>query len=396
MLADLYQELFPAASALEPYQLLEAFDNKTLETDHALWCLGRQALAVPEVAALLQAQPAAAITPALEALASSSPAACSFLEAWHAFLQEYGRRDYTLHELADPSWLEDPTPALSNLQTYLTQPERDPQADLAARAAARERLVADARERLRGYPRPVVERFEFLLKAAQEANLLAEDHNFWIDGRSLYCVRRVLLEWGRRLTEVAAIEQQGDVFYLTLDELRELGRKMARGQRPGHRRRLVAARQAEMTYFRTIQPPPALGTPPSGPPPPDTPIGRAMGRFFGEPPRQEGDPRIIRGHAGSPGVVRGPAKVISTLAEAARLRQGDVLVTTTTAPAWTPLFATVAAIVTDAGGPLGHCAVVAREYGLPAVVATGVATTCIQDGQLLEVDGAAGVVRILS
>jgi pyruvate,water dikinase len=88
--------------------------------------------------------------------------------------------------------------------------------------------------------------------------------------------------------------------------------------------------------------------------------------------------------------------VIATLAEADKLHQGDVLVTRATAPAWTPLFATAAAIVTDAGGILSHCAVVAREYRLPAVVGTEVATARIQDGQMLEVDGAAGVVRILS
>ena len=84
-----------------------------------------------------------------------------------------------------------------------------------------------------------------------------------------------------------------------------------------------------------------------------------------------------------------------SLAEAGRLRPGDVLVAETTAPPWTPLFATAAAIVTDTGGVLSHCAVVAREYGLPAVVGTGAATASIEDGRLVEVDGDAGLVRLL-
>jgi pyruvate,water dikinase len=94
--------------------------------------------------------------------------------------------------------------------------------------------------------------------------------------------------------------------------------------------------------------------------------------------------------------VRGRARVIRSLAEAQTLQKGDILVTETTSPAWTPLFATVAAVVTDTGGVLSHCAIVTREYGIPAVVGTGTATALIKDGQLLEVDGSAGSVRIVS
>jgi pyruvate,water dikinase len=87
--------------------------------------------------------------------------------------------------------------------------------------------------------------------------------------------------------------------------------------------------------------------------------------------------------------------VIRSLEEAGRLQQGEILVTETTAPPWTPLFATAGGIVTDAGGILSHCAVVAREYRIPAVVGTGGGTAVIVDGQMIEVDGDAGAVRIL-
>jgi pyruvate,water dikinase len=102
------------------------------------------------------------------------------------------------------------------------------------------------------------------------------------------------------------------------------------------------------------------------------------------------------GHAGSPGKARGRARLVRSLADAGKLGAGDVLVAEATAPPWTPLFATAAAIVTDAGGVLSHCAVVAREYRVPAVVGTGRATAVIQDGDLLEVDGDAGLVRIIA
>jgi len=103
---------------------------------------------------------------------------------------------------------------------------------------------------------------------------------------------------------------------------------------------------------------------------------------------------VLRGTAGSPGIVRGPARVLRSLADADKLRTGDVLVAETTAPPWTHLFATAAAVVTDTGGMLSHCAVVAREYGIPAVVGVGRATDLIHDGQIVEVDGHGGVVRL--
>lgn len=108
------------------------------------------------------------------------------------------------------------------------------------------------------------------------------------------------------------------------------------------------------------------------------------------------DPHILRGHPGSAGTVRGPARVVRALAETDKVRAGDVLVAVATMPAWTPLFATVAAVVTDVGGVTSHCAIVAREYGIPAVVGTSTATSVIKDGQLVEVDGHAGTVRILA
>jgi len=119
-------------------------------------------------------------------------------------------------------------------------------------------------------------------------------------------------------------------------------------------------------------------------------------RFGGGPPKVSSDPNTLAGYAGSPGKVFGMVKVIRTLDEAGKLAKGDILVTETTAPSWTPLFATAAAIVTDAGGVLSHCAVVAREYAIPAVVGAYTATHRLQDGMQVEVDGENGLVRIIA
>jgi pyruvate,water dikinase len=89
------------------------------------------------------------------------------------------------------------------------------------------------------------------------------------------------------------------------------------------------------------------------------------------------------------------ARIIFTLADTGKLSPGDVMIAPTTSPPWTPFFRIASAVVTDAGGVLSHCAIVAREYGIPAVVGTGVGTTRIEDGQRIRVDGDKGMIRIL-
>jgi pyruvate,water dikinase len=281
-------------------------------------------------------------------------------------------------------------PVLKNLKDYASQPDLDLGADQAALAADRDRLVEEARQRLTGYPEPARERFEFLLKAAQMGVILSEDHGFWIDFSGLYRVRGVFMELGRRLAEGGALDCADDVFYLTVEEVLETEDMLGHA---GLCRSLVAERKAEMERFRRISPPPVLGT--DYGPPPDDPFNRFMMKFFGGPPPASDAPDVVKGHAGSPGKVRGTARVIHSLQEAAKLEPGDILVAETTAPPWTPLFATAGGIVTDTGGILSHCAVVAREYRIPAVVGTGRATTTIRDGQLIEVDGDTGTVRVL-
>ena len=98
----------------------------------------------------------------------------------------------------------------------------------------------------------------------------------------------------------------------------------------------------------------------------------------------------------SPGRASGPARVIRTPEEFDRLQPGDVLIAPVTTPAWTPLFARAAAVVTDTGSPLAHASLAAREYGIPAVVGTGNATARLQDGQMVLVDGNTGLVEVLS
>ena len=200
-----------------------------------------------------------------------------------------------------------------------------------------------------------------------------------------YEVRRVVLEMGRRLATNGGIEASEDVFHLRVEELDDLSADL---------RSVVVERKAELAAFSGVVSPPMIGSLPPGPPPED-PVSRAVIKMFGGHPRESASADVFFGMPGSPGVARGRVRVLRSLADGDAMQHGEVLVAETTAPPWTPLFARAGAIVTDAGGILSHCAVVAREYSIPAVVGTKQATRSLRDGQLVEVDGTNGSVRIL-
>jgi pyruvate,water dikinase len=383
---EMYRDVLGAEGAFDSFKLLQGFENKTVESGTALWQLSREALRLPSVRAVLEEKAAEEVIPALAA----SDEGRAFLAKLNEYLDVYGRRSDKFDSLSYPSWIEDPTPVVKNLKDFVGQPDRDLVAERAALVAERDQAVAHARERLQGYPRQVREQFEFLLAAAQTGVVLSEDHGYWIDYCTMYEARQVLLACGRRLVAAGALERPDDTVHLSFEEIAA----SLRATPAIDRRALVAERKAEMAHFRAIQPPPVLGTMPAGPPP-DDPMTRTMGKFFGAPPKPPTDPTRLEGAAGSPGKTVGTARVIRALSDAGRLGKGEILVAETTAPPWTPLFATAGAVVTDTGGILSHCAVVAREYGIPAVVGVGAATALIKDGQTIEVDGDAGTVRIV-
>lgn len=384
---DFYQEVF-GADALGAYRLLQGFDNKSLEANRKLYALSRAARQSPEVAKILETHPAEQVMAALLTSKEGQP----FLEELNRWLQEYGQRGEMYDTLTSVGWIEDPTPAIRNLQDYI-QRDEDIDAHRQAMQSERERLINDARSALVSYPEAVRMQFEALLRSAQAATVIQEDHHYWLDHRATYQLRRVFVEAGRRLAAAGSLAAPLDVVYLRFEEVRDA--LLALLQIPQQLHEVVVARKAALAHYAAIQPPLMLGTLPAGAPP-DDPGTRAALRFFGAPPQPSSEPNTINGAAGSPGKVRGRARVIRTLNEAGKLNRGDILVTETTAPPWTPLFATAAAIVTDAGGILSHCAVVAREYAIPAVVGTYTATHLIHDDMQIEVDGDNGVVRILA
>jgi pyruvate,water dikinase len=149
-----------------------------------------------------------------------------------------------------------------------------------------------------------------------------------------------------------------------------------------------------LAKLRAFNPPPALGVVP------EQIADPAIVMLWGITPERlrawitREKSNILRGFAASPGVVEGPARVIFDVAELQTVQDGEILVCSVTEPSWAPVFARVRGIVTDIGGVMSHAAIVAREYGVPAVLGTGIATKRIRTGQQLRVDGNEGTVTI--
>jgi phosphohistidine swiveling domain-containing protein len=381
---DLHRDLL-GGDSLDAYRLLGGFPTRTFEVGCDLWRLSRIALRSPAVTEILATEAAAGVRAALQAI----PDGRALLTELDAHLAAFGHRTATWG-LQTRSFVEDPAPVLKVLKDYVTRPEADdPARELERQARERDAAVADARERLRGYPGPIVAEFEAMLEAAQLGLVLTEDHGFWIDAYAVSLARDLLSEMGRRLVADGILDDADDVLMLTYDDLRVAALDLAATDP----RTLVERRRAELAAHAGVAAPKLLGTLPSGPRP-DSPLTRMVAKFA-TPPSPPSEPDAVSGFAGSAGRARGVARVVRSLADAERLRPGEVLVAETTAPPWTPLFAVAAAVVTDTGGVLSHSAVVAREYGLPAVVGAGDATAVIRDGDVVEVDGGAGVVRIV-
>ena len=197
-------------------------------------------------------------------------------------------------------------------------------------------------------------------------------------------IRRMLKELGKRFVAGGAINDVNDIFWLEEHEVEELVDALEKGGPLPIFADHIPSRKTVHQAALQMTPPVAL------------PLKGFFQKFIKGGETQEKDGKIeLRGLAASPGNITAPACILFGPEDFHKMKPGDVLVATTTTPAWTPLFAMASAVVTDIGGPLSHSSIVAREYGIPAVMAARNATRLIQSGQMITVDGKAGIVTIL-
>ena len=229
--------------------------------------------------------------------------------------------------------------------------------------------------------------FTKLLRWAQQYAPLREDALADV-GLGWTTLRRILHEVGKRLVDVHAIAEPDDVFWLKLDELERAATALDANQTVQDFRLTVVERRTIWERERRVTPPVAL------------PV-KGGARFWGidwsfmmPAHTDQAVGNTIKGIGASPGRVDGTARVIHGPNEFGQMGRGDILVAKITTPAWTPLFALASGVVTDVGGILSHGSIVAREYHIPAVLGTGVATDRIHSGQHITVNGDNGVVTV--
>jgi pyruvate,water dikinase len=245
--------------------------------------------------------------------------------------------------------------------------------------------------------------FDDTLALSRRVFPYVEEHKFFCDYWFLTRWWNKIREFGALLADHGFLEDGEDVFHLSRLEvsaaLDELVLTWATGGAPlgpQHWPPIVARRKELLAKLEDWTPPPALGVVPEAVLDPALIMlwGVTTERVHGWAGHQEGGPEL-QGAAASPGVAEGVARVVRSVQEISTVRDGEVLVCSITSPAWAPIFPKIRAAVTDIGGVMSHAAIVCREYGLPAVVGTGRATSEIRTGQRVRVDGSTGTVTIL-
>lgn len=321
--------------------------------------------------------------------------------AYDGYVHRYAFRALR-YEVVEQSMFEQPELIAQLLQDQLRHPAdvRTEQAQLAReRAAAKDAALALLTEDR------AKREFLALLTEAERVYPTREDNEFFTVSVPLALMRRTAIEAGKRLVKSDVIAIEEDIFYLRIDEIAAALEQTPQDDALAQR---VIERRAAHIAAEAFDPPPSYGAETSPPPLGILPKeAREMTQalmymrekiFNAEVAGEQGDAgdaREITGRAAARGTYTGPVRIVMGEHEFGKLRAGDVLVCPITSPVWSVLFAKVGALVTDSGGILSHPAIIAREYRIPAVVATRTGTSRLRDGQRVLVDGNAGTVCIL-
>jgi pyruvate,water dikinase len=374
---------------------LLGYDSEPVRAEKSLYDLAGWARSDPGLTSALLNEPAAVLA---ESQRSGSPPAgvdAVLWQEWRFCLQEhlglFGHAVYNL-DFASPVPADDPSALLETVKFYLRGQGTDPHERQRLLTERREELTVQMAARLGPRRRAV---FFRLLRWAQETAPIREDALADV-GLAWPLLRRMLLELGRRLVGSGVIASPDDVFWLRFSELRsavEFGLAA-----PGSQAAVVLTGAASPVRAAAVEERRMLWRgQPKAAAPQMLPEKRWMERVFGSmmpagPQQKPGD--VIKGAGASSGRVSAAARVLRGPQDFGLMEPGEVLVARITTPAWTSLFAMASAVVTDVGGPLSHSSIVAREYGIPAVLGTGVATQRLASGQQISVDGDAGTVTI--
>jgi phosphohistidine swiveling domain-containing protein len=385
LFTQVYDKLAKREGDPEASVFLMGFENAPLRAeknlyDLAVWCKGREKLAA-HLSAVSIEETAAAFARRLCPPEVSVPD----WEGWRCRLEDHLRRfGHSIYSMdfSEPLPLDDPGPIIGILRRYISGEICSPYERERMLSEEREKAMVSVRARLKGVKRWA---FEKALKWAQSLAPLREDGIAAI-GLGYPLLRRMLFELGGRLAHAGMISESNDIFWLEESELESATDALDLGEPLPDSKERVGRRIAEWTARQEIIPPPTL-------PPSSKFIGISVDAFLAASEGGQGE-HTLKGIGTSAGMVTATARVLRGPEDFGQMQPGEILVAPITTPAWTPLFAIASAVVTDIGGPLSHSSIVAREYGIPAVLGTGVATKRIHSGQTVTVDGGKGIVTL--
>ncbi len=370
-------------------KFLQGYDTKIMETDRELWKLTRAAKQ-GGLAEVFATTPASELASKLDAMGGAGAA---WMTQFRDFLQVYGYRTEGSCDVALPSWIEDPTPALGTIQSFIAkEEEHDFEKALAAAIKERETAIDEARSKLTAEEQTA---FDAGVASCQAANFpwWQDDHNYYIDLKVSLPMR-----WAARaIAEKTGADQPDDGLFLFWPELTAV----ADGEKSmDSLKSIVKARHDYFDHWHERRPsmPKVLGTIPEAVTDP------VLIEIFGlnqhfltaiQAAGSDSDVKTLTGVPASKGKARGRARVFNNADNLHTLEPGDILVCESTSPNWTPAFAKIAGCVCDGGGMLSHAAIVGREYGVPTVTAVGLGTVVIAEGDEVEVDGDTGTVTVI-
>ncbi|MFT3875080.1 MAG: PEP/pyruvate-binding domain-containing protein [Propioniciclava sp.] len=373
MFTRLYHALVPGRPGTDKppaLTFLLGFESTPIRAERSLFALAQWCRATPGVArAVLDGRPLPAAY------------AADFGERLARHLDRFGHLTYNL-DLMQPVAADDPAPVMAALKHAVAGKAADPDARLTHLASERRRAMRWLDDHLDPVRRRILHGW---LEKAHRLGPLREDALADI-GLGWPCARRLLRELGRRLAEAGVIADRDDVFWLTRAEADAAASALDAAE--AH----IAALTDEVERRKEVWRGRRLATPPGWLP--ETGFYYTLFKRFMPSNTEEQSGPTLTGLGASAGRATGPARVLRGPEDFAAMRPGDVLVAPITTPAYTPFFAMASAVVTDIGGPLSHSSIVAREYGIPAVLGTGSATRRIHDGDMITVDGERGIVHL--
>ena len=337
-------------------------DVYSADHSYQLWELSRQARQMPEAMAFLARRDWRNWREALAPTALAAP--------WQAFLETYGHRGLYEVDVANPRWLEQPDYLFDMLASYAALEPDSPPFDPQAQTQRRQHAEAATARQMPFWLRPL---FRRVLRRTQTFSRYREQSKSHLV-RLIDLARQVCLRAGDLLAQEGLLDDRDAVFFLERDDLVAA----LRGEVDGaFIQRRLAQRQLEQQRYGALQPPDMIVG--------DQPVYETSLNDSSD---------VLSGLASSPGRVVGTARILRTPQDGARLQAGDILVAPSTDPGWTPLFLLASGLVMETGGYLSHGAIVAREYGIPAVLNVRHAMQRIPDGATIILDGGAGVIQL--